>query len=139
MAGTTLPKRRPNGTIMPGYSLNATGRPRVVQEIRELALSAAPAAFARVVALVDSADERTALAASQEILNRAYGKPMQSVQADVRKTDMAALYALAMKENSKRQATLPVIDVQAEPVPSANEVQVQQEPPSGEDNQDVEW
>jgi hypothetical protein len=140
MANTALPKRRPNGTIMPGHSLNPSGRPRVVQEIQELARSAAPAAFAKIVGLLDSADERTALAASQEVLNRAYGKPMQQVQSEVRQINMGSLLALAMKEKNKGEAALPIIDMQAEPVQSANEVQVQQEPGAENDATDpVEW
>lgn len=141
---STLPKRRPNGTLMPGTSLNPSGRPRVVQEIQELARSAAPAAFARVVALVDSLDERTALAASQEILNRAYGKPVMQVQSDVRKVDLTSLFALAAKRMAERagadnrlnETALPIIDVEAEPVSSADEVQHE---PSREENDPIEW
>jgi hypothetical protein len=51
MTDNALPKRRPDGTILPGNALNPTGRPRIVQEIRDMARGAAPAAFARVVAL----------------------------------------------------------------------------------------
>ena len=39
----------------------------------------APAAFEGICELIDSNDERIALAASQEILNRAYGRPVQAV------------------------------------------------------------
>ncbi len=44
-------------------------------EIRDLARRHGPAAFARLVALLESKNERLALAVAQEILNRAYGKP----------------------------------------------------------------
>jgi hypothetical protein len=113
MADSTLPKRRPNGTVMPGSTLNPTGRPRIVQEIQELARSAAPAAFERVVALMNSDDERIALAASQEILNRAYGKPLMQVQSDVRRLNMSAVWASSMEALNKQLAEPPTIDVTA--------------------------
>jgi hypothetical protein len=43
-------------------------------EMRSLARDAALAAIARLTALSNSQDERIALAASQELLNRAFGK-----------------------------------------------------------------
>lgn len=134
MADSTLPKRRPNGTIMPGNALNPTGRPRIVREIQTLARSAAPDAFAKVVALSNSKDERVALAASQEILNRAFGKPLTSVQSDVRKLDMAKLWAMSLEAMSKGEAgtgagaepaaicesaALPIIDLTADETETA--------------------
>lgn len=141
MADTALLRRRPNGTIMPGSALNPTGRPRIVQEIQELARTAAPAAFEKIVALIGSPDERIALAASTEILNRAYGKPVMSVQSDVRKFDMSSLFALVAKEITEQRGTvkaetLPIIDVEAEPVSLADEEQ--QKPPQ-DDKEPVEW
>lgn len=65
-----------------GKSGNPSGRPKVVNEIRDLARTHSPTAFERVVKLMGSQDERIALAASQEILNRAYGKPPQAVTGE---------------------------------------------------------
>jgi hypothetical protein len=62
-----------------GQSGNPGGRPKVADEIRELARQHGPAAFQRVLELCVSGDERIALAASQEVMNRAYGKPAQAV------------------------------------------------------------
>ena len=61
------------------------GRPKgsknkATAEIREIALAVAPDTFARVVELSRSADLKIALAASQVILDRAYGKPAQEMQ-----------------------------------------------------------
>lgn len=61
-----------------GRSGNPGGRPKIVGEIRDLAREAAPEAFARVVELIDHPEPRVALAAAQEILNRAYGRPEQA-------------------------------------------------------------
>lgn len=62
-----------------GQSGNPGGRPKVVTAIKELAQQHGPTAFQRVLELVASDDERVALAASQEVLNRAYGKPVQAL------------------------------------------------------------
>ena len=61
------------------------GRPKgsknkATAEIKELALQHAPAAFSRIVELSMSADLKVALAASQVILDRAYGKPALELQ-----------------------------------------------------------
>jgi hypothetical protein len=125
MADSTLPKRRPNdGTVMPGSTLNPSGRPRIVQEIQTLARNAAPAAFDRVVALVNSDDERIALAASQEILNRAYGKPVMQVQSDVRRLDLSSIWASTMEALNKQKAEPPTIDVTAVEAAPEEELQL---------------
>jgi hypothetical protein len=145
MADSALPKRRPNGTILPGSTLNPSGRPRIVQEIQDMARSAVPAAFARVVALVNSPDERVALAASQEILNRAYGKPLQQVNSDVRKLDVGQMWLAGMQALHKRNTeaepaailestALPIIDAPDE-APALEYVQTE----APEDDGPVEW
>lgn len=48
--------------------------PRTGDDVRALARDAAVAALTRLAELADSEDERVALAASQELLNRAFGK-----------------------------------------------------------------
>jgi len=52
-----------------------TASPRDQKQIRKLAQDCGPDAFKRLVALLDSKDDRLVLAVVQEILNRAYGKP----------------------------------------------------------------
>lgn len=63
-----------------GQSGNPTGGKKVPKEIRELARKNTERAFKRICQLIDSDDERTALAASVYIIDRAYGKPNQSVE-----------------------------------------------------------
>jgi hypothetical protein len=66
--------RDDHGRLLPGFSGNPSGPPRVVAQIRDMALKAAPAAFEKVCALVQSVDERIALAVATQVLDRAYGE-----------------------------------------------------------------
>jgi len=63
------------GQFQKGKSGNPGGRPLVCGEVRELAQSKAPRAFKRLVELMESKDQRVAMAASNAVLDRAYGKP----------------------------------------------------------------
>jgi hypothetical protein len=103
------------GHFLPGVSGNPTGRPRVVAEIRELARTHAPAALAKVVALIDHADARVAFAAAKEILDRVYGRPVQAVEAEVTKFDATKLYLEALR----RANGLPSDPIDITPAPDA--------------------
>ena len=63
-----------------GKSGNPGGRPKEVAEVRELAKKHGPAAIERLVTLMDSENERTAVAACQALLDRGYGKPHASIE-----------------------------------------------------------
>jgi hypothetical protein len=112
-------KRDDHGRVLPGFSANPSGRPKVVEQIRDIALKAAPAAFKKVCDLVQSVDERIALAASQEILNRAYGKPLQSTDSTVKTLDVNALYLQAVQ--LAQPGAPPIVDVTPEPSADAPE------------------
>ena len=65
------------------------GRPRgavnkATAEVKALARKHSDAAFKKIISLLESIDERVALAAAQDIPNRAYGKPRHelSIEAD---------------------------------------------------------
>lgn len=60
-----------------GQSGNPGGRPKAEKEVLEVARQHGPRAIAKLVMLSMSADERTALAACNSLLDRAYGKPKQ--------------------------------------------------------------
>jgi HEAT repeat protein len=112
----TLPQRRPNGQLMPGFTANPLGRPKVIAKIQALARQHTEAAIARIVELLRSPDEKVALAAASELLDRGYGKPMQQTQSDVRKLDMspfAAAWVDAMKGANGYADPAAVIDADA--------------------------
>ena len=62
-----------------GQSGNPGGRPKEVAEVRRLAQDHGSAAIERLVELMGSENERTAVAACEAILNRGYGRPAQSL------------------------------------------------------------
>jgi hypothetical protein len=65
-----------------GQSGNPGGRPKENAEVKRLAREQGVAAISRLVALMQSQDERISLAASQALLDRAFGKPAQVVIGD---------------------------------------------------------
>lgn len=68
--------------FQPGQSGNPGGRPKEAAEVKALARSHSKAAIEKLVALMGSADERTAIAACNSILDRGLGKPAQVVIGD---------------------------------------------------------
>lgn len=68
------------GGFKPGVSGNPSGRPAMDPQLKQMALAKSPEAFAKVVQLLESTDQKIALAAAKEILDRAHGKPAQSVE-----------------------------------------------------------
>jgi hypothetical protein len=109
-----LIRRNEQGHFLPGFtSPNPSGRPKGAGAIRELAREYVPAALAKIGALVASPDPRVALAASQEILNRVFGKPLQSIDSEVRKLDIGQLYLAALR---RVNGVPEPIDVESTPV-----------------------
>lgn len=65
-----------------GQSGNPGGRPKGEREVIELAREASPRAIGRLVELVEHQDARTAIAAANSVLDRAFGKPTQPLAND---------------------------------------------------------
>lgn len=61
---------------------NPGGRPRIADNVKRLARKHSEKAVHMLVKLIDSEDERTALAASNALLDRAVGKPAQAVTGE---------------------------------------------------------
>lgn len=72
----------------PGESGNPGGRPKESAEVKELARQHGPEALNKLLELMRGEDSRVAKAAADSILDRAYGKPGQSMDlvADVTAT-----------------------------------------------------
>ena len=62
-----------------GKSGNPGGRPKVTAAVRELARDHGAKAIERLVELMASENERTAVAACEAVLNRGYGRPAQAL------------------------------------------------------------
>lgn len=65
-----------------GQSGNPGGRPKGNNEVRELAQKHGREAILKLVEHMRSDDPRSSIAASQALLDRAYGKPAQVVSGD---------------------------------------------------------
>ena len=81
--------RRP--TILPGVSGNPGGRPRELRDVTELARSHSPKAIKTLVEIMnnETAPPAARIAASNAILDRAYGKPAQTLDTTVRPGEFA--------------------------------------------------
>jgi hypothetical protein len=67
-----------------GQSGNPGGRPKVLGEVQELARQHAPAVIVELARLALKAKSETArIAAIRELLDRAYGRPRQSMEVSV--------------------------------------------------------
>lgn len=65
-----------------GKSGNPGGRPKLDNEVRDLARLHSKEAIEKLVIWMQSDDARASIAASNSILDRAYGKPLQAIAGD---------------------------------------------------------
>ena len=77
-----MANRKDDGRFAPGVSGNPGGRPKLPAEMREIFQSRGPEAAEILVKHLRASDPRVSVAAAREILDRAYGKPVQSINVD---------------------------------------------------------
>ncbi|ATU90633.1 hypothetical protein [Phyllobacterium zundukense] len=117
MEHTEQPKRDERGRLLPGQrSINPKGRPPALpKEVKKVLDNLAEEAVQVVHETLRCDDPKLRFAAAQEILNRAFGKPVTMALVDL-KTDgpgshAAALVALAQMAAPVLEATPKLIDV----------------------------
>jgi Family of unknown function (DUF5681) len=78
----------PKGRWKPGQSGNPSGRPKVIQVVRDLAREHTPEAIDTLAEIMtdEKAPHAQRIAAAAEILDRGWGKPMQTVEGNVGNT-----------------------------------------------------
>lgn len=90
----------------PGQSGNPGGRPKIPDEVKEALKAATPRAVARLVELMESADERVAIQACNSILDRSIGKapavPDMDEPGPEQKLHLTPEQALAIVEKGLR-------------------------------------
>ena len=86
---STMPDRLRPYAFKKGQSGNPGGRPRKSKVIRSVAERNMEKAFGKIVQLIDSKDDRVAIAACNAILDRALGKPLRTAEITA-KHDIAA-------------------------------------------------
>lgn len=104
MADILPPARTNSGRFAPGVSGNPGGRVGLPGDLRQQLEEGAPLAVARLVTLVGSEDERVALAASEALLSRLYGRPAQAVDATITKqNDIGQVHLQILKDIADRR------------------------------------
>ena len=79
--GETRKRKAPKTAFKPGVSGNPGGRPKAVKEVQELARKYSRRSIRALARIVqESPDDRARIAAAEALLNRAWGKPTQSVE-----------------------------------------------------------
>ena len=101
--------RHEDGRFVPGVSPNPSGRPKGAGLLRDLFRGNVAEAVAVTVELLRDPDPRMRQAAAAQIFDRVFGKPLQSVDSEVKKFDMNALYLAAVQ--LAQPAAAPIVDV----------------------------
>src|SRR5204863_7308561 len=78
------PKRGPQGQWLPGASPNPGGRPKIIEDIRDLAREHTETAINTLVQIAESGKQESArVAAASALLDRGWGKPTQPLSGDL--------------------------------------------------------
>ena len=92
-----MSRRTGNGRFQKGESGNPGGRPKLPAEMREMFRVKAPEAFEVLSRHLQSPDAKVAIAAATQILDRAYGRPVQSIDANITEDPIRYIVELPKK------------------------------------------
>jgi hypothetical protein len=76
-----------------GVSGNPGGRPKLPAEMREMFQAKASEAFEVLCKHLHANDPKVSVTAAKEILDRAYGRPVQSIDANIAEESSVRYYA----------------------------------------------
>ena len=91
------------GFFKKGVSGNPGGRPKLPAEIREMFQAKAPEAFEVLSRHLQSPDAKVAIAAATQILDRAYGRPVQSIDANITEDPVRYIVELPKKSATTQE------------------------------------
>ena len=100
-------RRRPNGTLLPGFTANAGGRPRSVTDaLKEKYRNRLPELMDRLFFLTGPNNPpMVQIAAIRELLDRLLGKPQVTIEANTARLDISSMYLAALKRaNAEMQS-----------------------------------
>ena len=86
-----------------GVSGNPGGRPKLPAEMREMFRAKAPEAFEVLSRHLQSPDAKVAIAAATQILDRAYGRPVQSIDANINDDPVRYIVELPKKSATTQE------------------------------------
>jgi len=86
-----------------GESGNPGGRPRLPADIREAFKAKAPQALEVLTRCLQSDDDRIAMMAAQAILDRGYGRPTQSIDANINDDPVRYIVELPKKSATTQE------------------------------------
>jgi len=95
------PKRNAKGQLLPGEKLNGSGLERYKARMKNQLDQLTPRAIGRLSKLLDSEDEKVAIVAVKEILDRNLGRPKASLDVKV-EASLSALHLEALEQLANR-------------------------------------
>ena len=98
-----MSRRTGNGRFQKGESGNPGGRPKLPAEMREMFRAKAPEAFEVLSRHLQSPDAKVAIAAATQILDRAYGRPVQSIDANITEDPIRYIVELPKKSATTQE------------------------------------
>ena len=91
------------GGFQRGRSGNPGGRPKLPADIREAFKAKAPQALEVLTRCLQSEDDRIAMMAAQAILDRGYGRPTQSIDANINDDPVRYIVELPKKSATTQE------------------------------------